>query len=96
MSKASEAVFGKYCACTNRRNDTHSIPGWNEHVDEFHTIARQSFEQWIVDGKPKHGTAFDDMKRPQACEQRCLKRHKNQQIGDSLANKLQGGRPERF
>ena len=39
------------------------------------------------------------MKRPRArfkYELRCLKRHKNQLIGDSLANKLHGGRPERF
>ena len=39
------------------------------------------------------------MKRPRArfkYELRCLKRHKNQQIGDSLANKLQCGRLERF
>ena len=27
-------------------------------------------------------------------ELRCLKRHKNQQIGDNLANNLQGGRPD--
>ena len=43
MSKASEAIFDNNCAGTNRRNDTHSIRGWNEHVDELHTIARQSF-----------------------------------------------------
>ena len=58
MSKASEATFGNNCACTNRRNDTHSIPGWNEHVDELHNIARQSFMEWIVDGKPKHGAVL--------------------------------------
>ena len=49
MSKASEAIFDNNCAGTNRRNDTHSIPGWNEHVDELHNIARQSFMEWIVD-----------------------------------------------
>ena len=99
MSKASEAIFDNNCAGTNRRNNTHSIPGWNEHVDELHNIARQSFVEWIVHGKPKHGTVFDDMKRSRArfkYELRCLKRHKNQQIGDNLANQLQGGRPERF
>ena len=99
MSKASEAIFDNNCAGTNRRNNTHSIPGWNEHVDELHNIARQSFVEWIVHGKPKHGTVFDDMKRSRArfkYELRCLKRHKNQQICDNLANQLQGGRPERF
>ena len=41
MSKASEAIFdNNNCAGTNRRNDTHSIPGRNEHVDELHNIAR--------------------------------------------------------
>ena len=39
MSKASEAIFDNKCAGTNRRNDTHSIRGWNEHVDELHNIA---------------------------------------------------------
>ena len=91
-SKASEAIFDN-----NRHNDTHSIPGWNEHVYELHNIARQSFVEWIVDGKPKHGTVFDEMKCSRArfkYELRCLKRHKNQQIGDNLANNLQGGRPD--
>ena len=99
MSKASEAIFDNNCAGTNRRNDTHSIPGWNEHVDELHNSARQSFMEWIVDGKPKHGAVFDDMKRSRArfkYELRCLKRHKNQLIDDFLANKLQCGRLERF
>ena len=93
MSEASEAIFDHKCAGTNRRNGTHSVPGWNEHVNELHNIARQSFVEWIVDGKPKHGrpTVFDDMKRSRGrfkYELRCLKRHKNQQIGDSLTNIL--------
>ena len=62
MSKASEAIFDNNCAGTNRRNGTHSVPGWNEHVNELHNIARQSFMEWIVDAKPKHGAVFDDMK----------------------------------
>ena len=61
MSKASEAIFDNKCAGTNRRNCTHSVPGWNEHVNELHNIARQ-----------------------------------DQQIGDSLANKLQDSKPEHF
>ena len=99
ISKASEAIFDNKCAGTNRRNDTHSVPGWNEHVNELHNIARQSFLEWIVEGKPKHGTVFDDMKLSRArfkYELRCLKRHKDQQIGDSLANKLQDSKPEHF
>ena len=55
MSKASKAIFDNKCAGTNRRNCTHSVPGWNEHVNELHNIARQSFLEWIVEGKPKHG-----------------------------------------
>ena len=65
----------------------------------MHNIARQSFLEWIVEGKPKHGTVFDDMKLSRArfkYELRCLKRHKDQQIGDSLANKLQDSKPEHF
>ena len=99
MSKASEAIFDNKCAGTNRRNGTHSVPGWNEHVNELHNIARQSFLEWIVEGKPKHGTVFDDMKLSRArfkYELRCLKRHKDQQIGDSLATKLQDSKPEHF
>ena len=99
MSKASEAIFDNKGAGTNRRNGTHSVPGWNEHVNELHNIARQSFLEWIVEGKPKHGTVFDDMKLSRArfkYELRCLKRHKDQQIGDSLANKLQDSKPEHF
>ena len=94
MSKASEAIFDSNCAGTNRRNDTfHRLPGWNERAEELHNVARHSFVEWIVDGKPKHGTVFDDMKRSRArfkYELRCLKRHTSQQIGDSRANKLQG------
>ena len=46
------------------------------HVNELHNIARQSFLEWIVEGKPKHGTVFDDMKLSRArfkYELRCLK-----------------------
>ena len=59
----------------------------------------QSFLEWIVEGQPKHGTVFDDMKLSRArfkYELRCLKRHKDQQIGDYLANKLQDSKPEHF
>ena len=54
------SIFDNKCAGTNRRNGTHSVPGWNEHVNELHNIARQSFLEWIVEGKSKHGTVFDE------------------------------------
>ena len=41
-SKASEAIFDNKCAGTNRRNGTHSVPGWNEHVNELLNILLDS------------------------------------------------------
>ena len=62
-------------------------------------MARQHFLAWVVAGKPKHGPVFESMKLSRARFKyglRFLKRHKTQLISNSLATKLQEGRPDRF
>ena len=59
MSSGSDTVFDKM-------SGEYSIPGWNTHVDQLHDGARQSFKAWLDADKPKHGFAFDEMKRSRA------------------------------
>ena len=35
-------------------------PGWNDHVDELHQMARDKFVVWVNEGKPRHGLIFND------------------------------------
>ena len=51
-------------------------PGWNEHVADLHSAARDAFFLWRDGGKPKHGPVFD-MKRT-CCLQVCGTLHKEQ------------------
>ena len=37
-------------------------PGWNDHVDELHQMARDKFVVWVNEGKPRQGLIFNDMK----------------------------------
>ena len=74
-------------------------PGWNDHVDELHQMARDKFVVWVNKGKPRHGLIFNDMKNTRARFKyglRILKQHKNQIISNSLAAKLQQTRPDHF
>ena len=38
------------------------IPGWNDYVREFHTVARENFLLWKENGRPQYGKLCEGMK----------------------------------
>ena len=48
--------------CFSERPRFKIIPGWNDEVKQFHTIARRSFLLWKDRGKPLNGPIHDEMK----------------------------------
>ncbi len=52
LKTASEPLY-KFTKCAG----THR-PGWNEHVEELHNIARDAFLMWKENGKIKQGPFF--------------------------------------
>ena len=38
------------------------IPGWNDHVREFHTAAHENFLLWKENGRPQYGKLYKGMK----------------------------------
>ena len=43
------------------------VPGWNEHMCNFHNAAWDAFKIWVVNGRPKSGQLFDLMWKTQSC-----------------------------
>jgi len=39
------------------------IHGWNEIVNEKHTVERAAFMEWIYAGKPRQGPEFLEMQK---------------------------------
>ena len=75
------------------KNDKHfkCRPGWNDHVKEFHSAAREVFIMWKDMGKPRQGPIYELKKRANARYKyavRYIKRHQNELRKESLANKL--------
>ena len=76
-----------------------SIPGWNDHVKELHTIARKYFLQWRLNGKPLNGPVIDNMKSSRNCFRSALKHCKNNEDkikNKKMANSLLGKRYKDF
>nr|XP_034834959.1 uncharacterized protein LOC117991470 [Maniola hyperantus] len=66
------------------------VVGWNKHVSDAHRVARSSFKEWVMCGRPKSGPLYRDM-----CESRRLFKsrlkwcqdHQEQIKMDALAEK---------
>ena len=86
LNSASEPLY----KCKNR---VHNIkPGWNEHVAELHTAAREAYLMWIESGKNRQGPLFELKKRTNARFKYALRFIKQNEAGmraDSLARKMQ-------
>ena len=67
----------------NRKYKT--IPGWNDHLKELHTIARKYFLQWRLNGKPLNGSLLDNMKNSRNSFRSALKHCRNNE--DEIKNK---------
>jgi len=40
----------------------YEVPGWNDMVEDKHSLAREAFLEWVVAGIPWHGLDFWYMK----------------------------------
>lgn len=56
MTKAA-----KYTYQGKTYNTKKTVTGWNFHVRDCHTRARQSYQLWNFYGRPTQGTIYDDM-----------------------------------
>ena len=84
LCDASESLY----QCKNKVHN--SRPGWNEHVSELHSAAR---EPWVEAGKNRQGRLFELKKRANARFKyalRFIKNNENVMRADSVARKLQG------
>ena len=55
----------EYSSVTNEKYKI--VPGWNEHVKEFHSHARKYLIGWINNGRPSNGTHLLKMKEARSC-----------------------------
>ena len=49
------------------------IPGWNDYVQDLHTVAKKQFFEWVAIGKPRSGELFSHMRRSRAEFKRALR-----------------------
>jgi hypothetical protein len=70
-----------------------AVPGWNDYVDEKHSVARSAFLDWVAEGKPRHGLSFKIMTKTRAAFKLALrycKQHEDMMRADSYAKSLSG------
>ena len=81
-SKSSESGFN-------------AVPGWNEHVRNFHKAACEAFQLWVVNRRPRSGPLYDLMRKTRAKFKsvlRACKRDESRAKADAMAfNLTQGG-----
>ena len=87
LCDASESLYH----CNNKVHNTR--PGWNEHVSELHSAAREDHLRWFEAGKNRPGRLFELKMRANARFKYALRFIKNNEKAmraDSVARKLQG------
>ena len=92
MSAASDHI-------KHKRTSFSAQPGWNDHVYDSHTAARDSFAIWRGIGKPRQGYEFDMMRLSRAQFKYALRSAKQQEgtlRRESLAKKLALSQPNKF
>ena len=78
---------------TNDINSGSAILGWNERVKSAHALARDAFKCWVISGKARQGTGYEEMKTSSSNFKyilRMCKRQESTTKADSLANDLIG------
>ena len=80
-------------------NGAKSIPGWNQHVKDYHAIARDAFLLWRDSGSPRQGPIFDLMRTSRAKFKYVFKICKNsesQMRANALADNLCNNNNKQF
>ena len=72
-----------------RKRRCKTVPGWNEYVKELHSIARNHFLQWRLNGNPLEGPALNNMKSSRSRFKSALKNCKYKE--DDIKNKKMVG-----
>jgi hypothetical protein len=70
-----------------------AVPGWNDYVDEKHSVARSAFLDWVAEGKPRHGLSFKIVTKTRAAFKLALrycKQHEDMMRANSYAKSLSG------
>ena len=62
------------------------VPGWNEHMRNFHNAARDAFKVWVVNGRPNSGQLFDLLWKTHA--KKSCKRDEGKTRAEAMANNL--------
>ena len=84
---------------TKSKGNSHNIPGWNQHIKDYHSIARDAFLMWRDNGSPRQGPIFELMKKTRAKFKYALKICKANEIhirADGLAKNLSDGNIKHF
>ena len=74
-----------------KRKKFKSRPGWNEYVEEYHSVDREALKLWIEEGKRRSDTIHDMKKRTSARFKyavRFIKNHENEIKHEQLAKNL--------
>ena len=80
-----------YVTRTSRKST--GKPGWNKHVLEHFTAAKEAFSDWVQAGRPRYGPVLDHKKLAHARYKSAIRfvtRHEHTMRADSLAEKLLG------
>ena len=80
---ASDTCLAKYTT-----HVFNPVPGWNDHVSDLHSIAREAFITWRANGKPRTGPLHDSMKISRARFKWALKKcktNREQMCADAMA-----------
>ena len=83
----------KYCIPSNKIDfyKDHIVPGFNEHVNELHTIARHDYIAWRSAGKPRFGEIRLSMNQSRLRFKSAFKfyqHNENQMKADALARSM--------
>ena len=89
----------KISSGTSRNNSSCTVAGWNDHLKELHSIARDAFQLWRECGKPRHGPLFDFKRRTHSRFKyalRVCRRNEDQNKADAAAKSLYSGNCKQF
>ena len=80
-------------------HEQYVIPGWNEIVNEKHTMARAAFMEWIYAGKPRQGPEFLAMQNTRSAFKLSLRyrrQHEQEIVADHLAKNMSDKHFDKF
>ena len=89
INEASRATLP--CKQFSSKYSDFVTPGWNDVVDEKHSLAREAYLNWVLIGRPRSGPEFCIMKRTRArfkLALRWCKQHEEMLRADAYADSI--------